>query len=107
MGSVYREQRLWVIACYVLHLLGAVLGLPSIIALIINYVVMDEAVPELQSHHRWMIRTFWWALLWSILAFFTWWLFVGMLIAAVVWVWWLYRQIRGLLRLADHLSMPL
>jgi len=106
MQDVYANQRLWVIACYVLHLLGALFGLPSIAALVINYVRLDVALPDLATHHRWMIRTFWWALLWSVIAALTWIFVVGMVIAGLVWVWWMYRHIRGLLRLADRLPMP-
>lgn len=107
MDALWREQRIWVIVAYVLHLLGAVLGLPSIAGLVINYVTRADALPELQTHHGWMIRTFWWSLFWTVIAVITWVLLVGMLIAFLVWVWWLYRHIRGLIRLADGLPMPL
>ena len=41
-----------------------VFGLPSIIAVIINYVKRGEARGTfLESHFRWQIRTFWFALL--------------------------------------------
>lgn len=42
-----------------------VFGLPSIIAVIMNYVRRHEAQGTwLESHFRWQIRTFWFALLW-------------------------------------------
>ncbi len=43
-----------------------VFGWPSIIAVIINYVKRGEARGTwLESHFRWQIRTFWYALLWA------------------------------------------
>jgi uncharacterized membrane protein len=45
-----------------------VFGLPSIIAVIMNYVRRGEARGTfLESHFRWQIRTFWFALLWVVL----------------------------------------
>jgi uncharacterized membrane protein len=39
-----------------------VFGLPSIIAVVINYVKREEAKRTfLESHFRWQIRTFWFA----------------------------------------------
>src|ERR1700759_3677415 len=43
-------------------------GWPSILAVIISYVKRGEAEGTwLESHFRWQIRTFWFAVLWSIL----------------------------------------
>jgi uncharacterized membrane protein len=47
-------------------IIGAfVFGVPSIIAVVINYLKREEARGTfLESHFRWQIRTFWFALLW-------------------------------------------
>ncbi|MEQ6343079.1 MAG: hypothetical protein M3A44_15880 [Gammaproteobacteria bacterium] len=87
-------------------------GWPSIIAVIINYVKRDQTRGTyLESHFRWQIRTFWFALLWVIIAMLFAVTFVGIPIAiVVVWVagmWVLYRIARGLLRLLDDKPMPL
>lgn len=107
---IHHEQRTWTIVAYVFHLFGAVLALPSILGLVMNYVLRDNALPESRSHHDWMIRTFWWALAWTVLTWILWLTFIGiplaMLLGCVIWLWWMYRHIRGLLRLADHLPMP-
>jgi len=85
------------------------LGWPSIIAVILNYVKRGEARGTwLDSHFRWQIRTFWFGLLWVALC--------GVFIAAtfgigllIVWVplvvvglWFIYRIARGWLRLLDR-----
>jgi uncharacterized membrane protein len=86
-------------------------GWPSIIAVIINYVKSgDVRGTDLESHFRWQIRTFWFALLWAIVALLLAITFFGIPIAFVVaWIaglWVLYRIGRGLLRLLDKRPMP-
>jgi uncharacterized membrane protein len=90
-------------------------GLPSIIAVIMNYARRREARGSwLESHFRWQIRTFWFALLWvavtSICA--APFLIIGIGIL-VVWLgfgltglWILYRVIRGWLALRDREPVP-
>jgi uncharacterized membrane protein len=88
------------------------LGWPSIIAVILNYVKRSDARGTwLDSHFRWQIRTFWFGALWAglcalfIVATFG----VGILIAwlplAVVGLWFIYRIARGWLRLIDRRPM--
>ena len=93
-----------------------VFGLPSIAAVIMNYVRQSDARGTfLESHFRWQIRTFWFALLWivvagivsaplvlllglGVLTFF--------LAAAAIGLWVVYRVARGWLALRDGRSMP-
>jgi len=86
-------------------------GWPSIIAVIINYVKRSDARGTwLDSHFGWQIRTFWYALLWVVVA--------GLLVLTVIgipvaWVllvgaglWVLYRIIRGWIALTEAKPMP-
>ena len=94
-------------------IVGAFLtGWPSIIGVILNYVKRDEARGTwLESHFRWQIRTFWFGLLWISLCL----LFVigtfglGILIAwipmALVSLWFIYRIVRGWMRLSARRPM--
>jgi uncharacterized membrane protein len=84
-----------------------VFGIPSIIAVIINYVKQDEARGTwLESHFRWQIRTFWFALLWCLVAG----LFaitvigipVAWLVFVVVGIWVIYRIVRGWITVRDR-----
>ena len=91
------------------------LGWPSIIAVIINYVKRSDARGTwLESHFTWQIRTFWFALLWVIvvglvsapltlvlIGFGTW--ALGLLLLGF---WAIYRIARGWLRLNAHQPMP-
>ncbi|OGA18517.1 MAG: hypothetical protein A3G25_10325 [Betaproteobacteria bacterium RIFCSPLOWO2_12_FULL_63_13] len=87
-----------------------VFSLPSIVAVVLSYLKRGEAAGTfLESHYRWLIRTFWFAVLWgglavivSVALVLT---IVGILIAwlpvVVVGVWLVYRVARGWLALKD------
>lgn len=86
-----------------------VFGLPSIIAVIMNYVRRAEARGTwLESHFRWQLRTFWFAALWIVLSLvaFGWLVLIGIgivliwLVFAITGVWAAYRIIRGWLAVA-------
>ena len=86
-------------------------GWPSIIAVIINYVKRgDVRGSYLESHFRWQIRTFWFALLCVLISLLLAFTLIGIPIALIVaWIaglWVLYRIARGLLRLLDGKPMP-
>ena len=93
-----------------------VFGWPSIIAVIINYVKRSEARGTwLESHFRWQIRTFWFALLWTVIVAVLGALLTIVLVGFAIWVvglfvlglWAIYRIARGWLRLKDRQAMPL
>ena len=86
-------------------------GWPSIIAVIINYVKRDNVRGTfLDSHFSWQIRTFWWSLLWVVIAGMLIATFIGMVIGipmmVLVGLWILYRIVRGWLTLAGRKAMP-
>jgi uncharacterized membrane protein len=87
-----------------------VFGVPSIIAVVINYVKRGEARGTfLESHFRWQIRTFWFALLWCIIGGMLFVTLVGIPLAIGVFfaagVWTIYRIARGWLALRDRKPM--
>lgn len=82
-------------------------GWPSIIALILSYIKRGDAHGTyLESHMNWLIRTFWFALLWLCVAGLLAVTMVGIPIAIVLaWltgVWVLYRILRGILCMLDE-----
>ena len=93
-----------------------VFGLPSIAAVIMNYLRRaDVRGTFLESHFRWQIRTFWFALLWIVIAGVVsapLVLLVGLgvltffLAAAAIGLWVIYRVARGWLALRDGRSVP-
>ena len=92
-------------------IIGAfVFGMPSIIAVIINYLKRGEARGSfLESHFRWQIRTFWFGLLWCLLGGLLFVTFIGIPLAVAVFiaagVWVIYRVVRGWLALRDRRAM--
>jgi uncharacterized membrane protein len=100
------SERTLALVAYILHLVGAIAGVTSIIGLILNYVRRERYGGLLDSHHRWMIRSFWWALLWIVLGLGTMFILIGWLILGLVWLWYVYRHVRGLIALANGEPMP-
>lgn len=100
------SERAVVLVAYVLHLIGSVTAVPSLVGLLLNYLKRNEVDELLASHHRWMIRTFWWGLLWVVIGAVTTVLLVGWLVLGLVWLWYVYRHVLGLIRLANGESMP-
>ena len=89
-------------------------GWPSIIAVIINYIKRSEARGTfLESHFRWQIATFWYALLWAVLAMLLSLPLTPVLIGFVLWpvlmfalgIWAIYRVARGWLTLREGKPM--
>ena len=103
--SVESDRTLAVVA-YALHLFGVIAGIPSIVGLIINYVKRNDYDELFDSHHSWMIRSFWWAILWCVLGFVTLVIGVGFVIFFLAWLWYIYRHVRGLLALLNGEPMP-
>lgn len=101
--------RTMTIVAYVLHLLGAVSGFLSIIALIINYVAKGEHGELMDSHHAWMIRTFWLTLLAYLICIVLVFTIIGIplawLLGIAAWLWYIYRHIRGLVDLSSDKPM--
>ena len=88
------------------------IGWPSIIAVIMNYIKRSEASGTwLESHFRWQIRTFWFGLLWVVLCglfvFLT--LGLGLIVVwiplGIVTVWFIYRVARGWMALTNGRPM--
>lgn len=86
--------------------LAALLAVTSIVAIIMNYVKKDDVAGTfLESHFRWQIRTFWFALLWSVIGLLTAAFMVGWLVLVANAVWFIYRIVKGFLNLNDSKPM--
>jgi len=95
----------------VVTIVGAfVFGVPSIIAVIINYAYRANVRGTfLESHFQWQIRTFWFALLWVTIGLMLFVTLIGIPLAWIVCiaagVWVIYRVARGWLTLQDRKPM--
>lgn len=91
---------------YFLQALGYVTLLPVIIAIVLNYIRLDDVRNTwLESHFRWQIKTFWFFMVWFILGSITLLIGVGWLILIATYIWAVYRIIKGWLRLSENKEM--
>lgn len=81
------------------------LGTLAVIALIVNYIKRGDELDALYlSHHNYMIRTFWWTMLWLVLTSPLFLLFILPGIAAwtIVGLGYLYRCLKGWWRFNEN-----
>jgi|SRR5690625_2809761 len=91
---------------YLLQALAFLVMVTPLAGIIINYVKREDAANTFyESHFRWQIRTFWWSLLWSALGVLTLLILIGKLILLAVTVWYIYRIVKGWLRLFENKPM--
>ncbi len=100
------NERVVLLVTYVLHGLSFA-GITALIAVIINYVKIKEAQSApIRSHHRWLLRTFWWGILWAAICFALSFVGIGLIGFLILGVWWLYRVIYGAINFFERKPMP-
>lgn len=101
-----RSARSLTTIIYALYASSLLVGITSIVAIIINYVKKDDVSGTwLESHFRWQIRTFWFGLLWAVIGFITLFIVVGWFVLVANGIWFIYRIVKGFLRLNDNKPM--
>ena len=120
---------------YGLYGLGLLMLWPTLIGVVIAYAKRHDVPELLASHYRWLISTFWWWFVaWIVILgamltvmipnaidiegavrsgqyFNIPWELIGAIVMGgfgllIVWLWVVYRLIRGAVRLGDGLSAP-
>ena len=99
------------LASHGIWVIAPLAGLVGIIAVIVAYVKRGEARGTwAESHLTWLIRTFWWSLLWALVGAVLFVTLIGIPIAFVVWagttIWVIYRLVRGYLLFKDSKPIP-
>lgn len=117
MDGLSEEQRLQsaktlTAVLYALYAASCLFGVTAVVAIIVNYVKRDDvAGTYLESHFRWQIRTFWFALLWIVIAVFLVMSLIGipfaLALVAGAGLWVIYRVVRGWWNLLDRSGMPM
>jgi uncharacterized membrane protein len=96
-------------------LIAPLTGIIGIVGIILAYVKRGEATGTwLETHYRWLIRTFWFSLLWGaigavifvLLAIIIIGLFIGYLIWVATTIWVLYRLVRGYMLFNQSKPIP-
>ena len=117
------SNRSLTLVLYVLYIIAIFTGgLLALIALIINYVKLNDVRGSIfESHFLWQIRSFWWYLFWNVMAFVPFFflfftgndpdVFAGVALGSTIfcisvmalsWIWIVYRAIRGIITLNDN-----
>ena len=96
-----------VVLAYILYAVSVIFPLGSIAGVIVNHLKIGDTQTELaRSHHRWLMRTFWFGVLWGVIGFTTFPLFgLGYFIWIAAAIWFLYRLIRGWLNFSEDKPM--
>ncbi|MFC3340211.1 DUF4870 family protein [Paracandidimonas soli] len=82
---------------------GGLFGLASVAAIVLAYLKRGDAAGTVYaSHFDWVIRTFWWGLLWVALSALATYIFIGWITGLVALVWIVYRLIKGWLALLSN-----
>jgi len=102
-GPSPRQLTQWMYALFALGVIsGGLFGLASVAAVVLAYLKRDDVVATVYaSHAGWIIRTFWWGLLWVALSALATVIFIGWITGLIALVWVLYRLIKGWLALAS------
>jgi len=81
---------------YLLQALSFAFGVTAVAGVVLNHLYLTRVRGTwLESHFRWQIRTFWLGLMWSIVGLMTYLLVVGWVILLGVYLWTLYRVVKG------------
>ena len=95
---------------YLLQGIALLIPPTALVAIVINYVKRSDVKRSvLESHFRWQIRTFWFSLLWFVIATVLIFTIIGAIVGypilAAAYIWWIYRFVKGWLRLNKQQSM--
>ncbi|MFN5801406.1 MAG: DUF4870 family protein [Burkholderiales bacterium] len=91
---------------YGLYALSFLIGISAIVAIIINYVKLDDVRNTwLESHFRWQMRTFGFGLLWAVVGFILLIILIGWVVLVANAIWIVYRLVKGFLNLNDGKPM--
>ena len=90
-------------AVYVLNLLAFFNGLTAILGAIIAFVKRNDAAGTVYaSHFQQQLKVFWIALAVGAIGTITVWILIGWPILLILALWYLYRNVTGLIRLANN-----
>ena len=84
---------------YILYFVSVIVGLTAIVGVIMAYMNRGKAGGYVETHYTWLIRTFWIAVLFSLVGLILAFIGIGFLIMVAVFVWAIVRLIKGIQRL--------
>jgi uncharacterized membrane protein len=91
---------------YILYLLGFLTGITAVLGVVVAHVSERTADPDVGSHLRFQVRTFWIGVAYFTLGWLLSYLLVGFPLLIWWFVWTLIRVVRGMLLLNDGKPIP-
>ena len=102
------QNKTLTIVIYGLQATSFLFGITAIVGVVINYVKREEVIGTwLESHFKWQIRTFWWGFLGFLIGLITSYIFIGVIIYFITYVWVIYRVVKGFLNFNSQKDMYL
>lgn len=93
---------------YVLYAVGVLMPLAALIAVVISHARINEVKSDFaRNHHRWMMRSFWFTVLWLTLGGFLSGIGVGVILIFFAYLWYIYRVVRGGMNFLEEKTLPL
>lgn len=88
---------------YVLMVIGIFTGIFWIVGAVWAMVKKGEAQGSIfEDHYSNIVKTFWWGLGFSILGFILVFVFVGYFILLAVWIWSIFKVVKGLAKITSN-----
>ncbi|MFP3978576.1 DUF4870 family protein [Marinobacter sp. KMM 10035] len=106
--GINESEKQFALIVYILQAVSIFIGITGIVGVIMNHVKSGSLTdPVVKSHNSWQIRTFWWMFLWSVLCIIltTVTFGIGAILFLVPIIWYIYRVVKGLLRLNEGSSI--
>jgi uncharacterized membrane protein len=105
-GLTLRKLTHLIYGLFALGLISAgFFGVATIASIVLAYLKRSDAAGTLYATHiDWVIKTFWWGLLWFVLSALATFVFIGWLTGLVALVWVVYRIAKGWLALYSGTS---
>ncbi|MDO4640799.1 MAG: hypothetical protein Q4A84_03730 [Neisseria sp.] len=97
----------YTLAVYILYALSVFIGVTGLVGVIIAYTKRDDfAGTFYHSHLQYLIKTFWVALIGSIIGTITIFILIGWLILAAAYIWSIYRIVVGFIKFNEKKPVP-
>ena len=90
---------------YILYLVSPAVPLTGLVGLILAYVYREKTEDWLYSHFRYLIRTFWIGIFYTVIGIFTSFILIGYLFLLFVLVWLVVRCVKGLQQLDQQIEV--
>ncbi len=91
---------------YIVMAVGLLIWPAFIAAVIMAYIKKDDVKGTwCESHMRWVIRTFWFSAMYSLIGFILAFVVVGYFVLLANFIWTIYRVVKGFMRFNDNKEM--